>query len=99
MEPGSSLGKNLDGIIKPVSIPEKVFKYGIGYVPSKEGERKMKREGLKSAKSLPPLYQSFPVSVKPTSNGLGAGIRNLFEQCDAIMEDFPEKTEIKEDEP
>lgn len=99
LEPGCGLRKNLDGIIKPIMILEKLSKCGLGYVPNEAYERKMKKKGPELVKRLPMLYQSFPIPVKPTSDGLEDEIGNLFEEYDVVVEDFLNKTENKTDEP
>lgn len=65
---GSSLGKNLGGIIELVLIIEKLFKYELGYMSSKKVERDIKKKSLESVKRLPLLFQSFPASIKAYIN-------------------------------
>lgn len=43
--PGRSFRKNSNGIIQPIMIPIRLFKYGLVYILSKEDERKAQKKG------------------------------------------------------
>ena len=59
-EPGRGLGKNLQGIIKPIVILERSSKHGLGYQPTRKD--RVEDEPEKSLfRPLPLLFQSFPI--------------------------------------
>ncbi|PHT74269.1 Photosystem I chlorophyll a apoprotein A2 [Capsicum annuum] len=91
----AALSKDLEGIIEPVMVPEKVFKQRIEYQPRKKDEiEDNSKESLFRPLSL--LYQSFPVHKMSKDDGLGDGIGDLFEGCNALPDDFPKSGGVKE---
>ncbi|KAM3200928.1 hypothetical protein P3L10_033291 [Capsicum annuum] len=94
-ELGRDLGKNLQGIIEPIVIPERISKHGLGYQPTRKYRVEVEPE--KSLfRPLPLLFQSFPVREMSNDDGLGDGIGDLFEACNAVPEDLPESSGVKQ---
>ncbi|KAF3647602.1 hypothetical protein FXO38_18599 [Capsicum annuum] len=91
----AALSKDLEGIIEPVMVPKKAFKQGIEYQLRKEDEiEDNSNESL--FRPLPLLYQSFPVHEMSNDDGLRDGIGDLFEGCNALPDDFPKSSGMKE---
>lgn len=90
----SVLSKNLEEIIEPIMVPEKVFKYGLGYQPTEEDKIDDKSK-TSLCRPLPLLYQSFLVRDMSNNDGLGDGIGNMFEGCNVVLEDFPKFSGVK----
>ena len=58
---GFGLGRDSQGIIEPVSILVKGSRYGLGYI-LKDDDMKMKKKNDQTlSKTIPHLYQSFPI--------------------------------------
>lgn len=51
------------------------------------------------AKSVPHLYQSFPLREYANDDGLGEGIENLFEESDDVLEEMIETSFIRDAKP
>ncbi|XP_069145633.1 uncharacterized protein [Solanum lycopersicum] len=70
-EPGSGLGRNAQGIIKPVPVFAQGSKYGLGYIPTDDDMKMKRRRDQELTKPIPHLYHSFPVRVhaEPEDDG------------------------------
>nr|XP_016442267.1 PREDICTED: uncharacterized protein LOC107767697 [Nicotiana tabacum] len=61
-KPGKGLGKSLQGIIEPITLPSTEKLFGIGFHPTPKDEdwaKKRKNEGWKLPQPLPHLYETF----------------------------------------
>lgn len=97
-EAGFGLGRNSQGIVEPIQVPVKGTRYGLGYVPTDDDEKTKKKKDQALAKSIPRLYQSFPVREYDEQENLGEGICGLFEEIDAIIEEEVEMTRFRDAE-
>ena len=98
-EPSFGLGRNAQGIIEAVPVLATGSKYGLGYIPT-DDDLKIKRKKYKElTKTIPPLYQSFPVQehVEPEDNG--EGICGLFREINAVIEEEVDLAGIRDAEP
>ena len=100
-EPGFELGKNFQGITKPVQIPNRGLKYGLGYTPMEDDEAELINKNVDRvlAKPIPHLYASFPVRECANDDGLGEGVWELFEEVDAVVEEEAGTSGIRDAEP
>ncbi|XP_071939158.1 uncharacterized protein [Coffea arabica] len=68
------LGRDLQGILKPVEIVEKKDSFGLGFRPTAKDIREMKerkkaeKEGRQRALDIPPLYYTFPRPAEPNGS-------------------------------
>ena len=60
-EPGFGLGRDSQGIIEPVSVLAKGYKYGLGYTSTDDDMKMKKKKDQELAKPILHLYQSFPI--------------------------------------
>ncbi|XP_070022837.1 uncharacterized protein [Nicotiana sylvestris] len=61
-KPGKGLGKSLQGITEPITLPSTKKLFGIGFQPTPKNEdwaKKRKNEGWKLPRPLPHLYETF----------------------------------------
>ncbi|XP_070018063.1 uncharacterized protein [Nicotiana sylvestris] len=61
-KPGEGLGKSLQGITEPITLPSTKKLFGIGFHPTPKDEdwaKKRKNEGWKLPQPLPHLYKTF----------------------------------------
>ncbi|XP_070017813.1 uncharacterized protein [Nicotiana sylvestris] len=61
-KPGEGLGKSLQGITEPITLPSTKKLFGIGFHPTPKDEdwaKKRKNEGWKLPQPLPHLYETF----------------------------------------
>ncbi|KAM3218775.1 hypothetical protein P3L10_023306 [Capsicum annuum] len=94
-KPCRGLGKNLQGIIDPIVIPERSSKHGLGYQPTRKD--RIEDELEKSLfRHLPLLFQSFSVREISDDDGLGDGIGDFFGGYNAIPEDLPKSSGVKQ---
>ncbi|PHT89889.1 hypothetical protein T459_05002 [Capsicum annuum] len=89
-KPGRGLGKNLQGIIEPITVLEKASKYGLGYQTIEEDKIKDELK-MSLPRPLSLLYQSFFVREMSNDDGIG----NLFKGCNVVPEDFPKSNGVK----
>ncbi|XP_027156475.1 uncharacterized protein LOC113757316 [Coffea eugenioides] len=99
------LGRDLQGILKPVEIVEKKDSFGLGFRPTAKDIREMKerkraeKEGRQGALDIPPLHYTFPrpaevimSEINPVDE-IEASLAQLF--VGATFEDsFPDKAEF-----
>ena len=93
------MGRNSQGIIEPVPVLAKGFKYGLGYTPSDDDVKTKKKRDQELAKPIPHLYQSFPIREYAEPEDCGKGIRDLFKEINAIIEEEVEPAGIRDAEP
>lgn len=75
-------------------VPKKEFKHGIEYQPRRKNEiEDNSKESL--FRPLPILYQSFPIHEVSNDDGLGDGIKDLFEGYNALPDGFPKSSRVK----
>ena len=72
------LGKDSQGIIKPVPVLVKGVRYVWGYIPIDDDMKIKKRNDQALAKPVPHLYQSFQVWEYAKHEDLVEGICDLF---------------------
>ncbi|XP_027109268.1 uncharacterized protein [Coffea arabica] len=94
---GKGLGRNLQGILKPVEHIEKKDQFGLGFRPTARDIQEMKarkraeKEGKQSALDIPPLRYTFPKPAEvitfefSTINEVETSLAHLF--VGAISED------------
>ncbi|XP_071933141.1 uncharacterized protein [Coffea arabica] len=101
------LGRDLQGILKPVEIVEKKDSFGLGFRPTAKDIREMKerkkaeKEGRQRALDIPPLHYTFPrpaevimSEINPVDE-IEASLAQLF--IGATFEDnFPDETEFSD---
>ncbi|XP_069145404.1 uncharacterized protein [Solanum lycopersicum] len=93
------IGKEFPRNYKPIRVPVKEAKYGLRYV-STDDEIKMKRNSDQALdKTIPHLYQSFPLREYVDFDGLGEGICDIFKEIDVVIEDEVELASIRDAEP
>uniref|UniRef100_M1DET8 Gag/pol polyprotein n=1 Tax=Solanum tuberosum TaxID=4113 RepID=M1DET8_SOLTU len=96
-EHGFGLGKYLQGITEPIQIFTTGSKFGLGYIPIVDDEMEASSNKVvdwELAKPVPHLYQSFPMREYVNDDGLGEGIRNIFEEYDVVLEEMIETSGI-----
>ncbi|XP_069150323.1 uncharacterized protein [Solanum lycopersicum] len=98
-EPGFGLGRNAQGIIEPVSLLAKGFKYGLWYIPTDDDVKTKKRKDQELAKPISHLYQSFPIRECAEPEDCGEGICDLFKEINAIIEEEVQPAGIRDVEP
>ncbi|XP_059288162.1 uncharacterized protein LOC132041467 [Lycium ferocissimum] len=104
-EPGKGLGRNLQGIRKPVTIKNGKYRFGVGYKPCEAEEEEAEhgpRGPVKMRKPFPHLYQSFTACpLSHSGEDPEEGLRTLFweEECAAIIEECFEALEIHHAKP
>ncbi|TMX02855.1 hypothetical protein EJD97_019501 [Solanum chilense] len=60
-EAGFRFGRNSQGISETILVPVKGARYSLGYVPTDDDIKMKKKNDQELAKTIPYLYQSFPV--------------------------------------
>ena len=75
-------------------IPERSSKHGLGYQPTKK-DRVEDHPEKSLFRPLPLLFQSFPIREMSDDDGLGDGIGDFFEGCNAVPEDPLESSGVK----
>ncbi|XP_069143297.1 uncharacterized protein [Solanum lycopersicum] len=98
-EPGSGLGRNAQGIIKPVPVLAHGSKYGLGYIPTDDDMKIKRRRDQELTKPIPHLYHSFPVREHAEPEDEGEGICDLFNEINAVIEEEAEPAGIRDAEP
>jgi len=100
-EPGFGLGKNCQGITKPVQIPKRGLKYGLGYTPTEDDKTEAMSKNVDGmlARPIPHLYVSFPVREYVNDGDFGEGVGDLFEEVDAVVEEEAGTSGIRDAEP
>lgn len=76
-EIGFGLGRNSLGIIEPIQVPFKGARYDLGYIPTGDKMKMKKNNDQALDKTIPHLYQSFPVREYAEHDDLGEGICGL----------------------
>ena len=93
------MGRNSQGIIELVPVLAKGFKYDFGYTPTDDNVKTKKKKDQELAKPIPHLYQSFPIREYAEPEDCGKGIRDLFKEINAIIEEEVEPAVIHNAEP
>ena len=61
IEKGFGLGRNFQGIVKPIQVPVKEARYGLGYVPTDVVVKIKKNSYQALTRTIHHMYQSFPL--------------------------------------
>ena len=98
-KPGFGLGRNAQGIFEPIPVLAKESKYGLGYIPTDDDVKMKKKKDQELAKSIPHMYQSFPIPEYAEPEDCGEGICDLFMEINAIIKKEAEPAGIRDAEP
>ena len=97
-EPGFGLVRDSQGIIEPVMVLVKGSRYGLGYIPTDDDIKIMKKNDQALTKPIPHLYQSFPILEYAAHEDLREGICDLFGQIDSVVMEEVELAGIRDAE-
>ena len=92
------MGRDPQGIIESVPVLVKGSRYGLGYISTDDGMKMKKKNDQTLAKSIPHLYQSFPIWEHAEHEDLGEGICDLFKEIDVVVEEEIELAGIRDAE-